>query len=70
MESSQVCWAAPVLEVDELRLPLSLWSVLRGEAPIQNIEANTVKLTLREEIKNCDQQEQKKSEQKPKQNPW
>ncbi|WP_415063802.1 hypothetical protein [Bdellovibrio sp.] len=54
MESSQTCWASPVLEVDELRLPLSLWSILRGGAPVKTIEADNVKILFREEFKNCD----------------
>lgn len=59
MESEQKCWAAPILEVDELRLPLSFWNVIRGQAPVQNIEANNVRLVLREDFKNCDSQEEK-----------
>lgn len=53
MESTQVCWGAPVLEIDELRLPVSFWNLLRAKAPIQDIEANTVSLRLREMIKDC-----------------
>lgn len=62
MESSQTCWAAPVLEVDELRLPISLIAILRGQAPVQTVEADNVILTLREALQNCDQKEQKKVE--------
>lgn len=62
MESEQKCWAAPILEVDELRLPLSFWNVIRGQAPVQNIEANNVRLVLREDFKNCDTQEEQVKE--------
>nr|WP_295900510.1 hypothetical protein [uncultured Bdellovibrio sp.] len=66
MESSQKCWAAPVLEVDELRLPISILNALRGGTPVQNIEANNVKLVLREDFKNCDaKEEEKKADNKP-----
>lgn len=54
MESSDQCWAAPVLEVNELRLPISFWNLVRGRGPIQKIEADTVHLTLREFLKSCD----------------
>ncbi|WP_413612230.1 hypothetical protein [Bdellovibrio sp. HCB-110] len=62
MESEQKCWASPILEVDELRLPLSFWNVIRGQAPVQNIEANNVRLVLREDFKNCDPQEEQSTE--------
>ncbi|WP_253696729.1 hypothetical protein [Bdellovibrio bacteriovorus] len=53
MESAKECWGAPVLEVDELRLPFSFLNVLRGRGPIKNIEANLVQLNLRNSIKDC-----------------
>ncbi|MGZ3775358.1 MAG: hypothetical protein ACXVCY_15505 [Pseudobdellovibrionaceae bacterium] len=53
MESQEECWAAPVLEVNELRLPVSLLNILRGRGPIQKIEADKVKITFREYLKNC-----------------
>lgn len=54
MESEQTCWGAPVLEIDELRLPVSLISLLRGQGAIRDIQANIVTLKLRKELKNCD----------------
>ncbi|MGZ3769610.1 MAG: hypothetical protein ACXVCP_18510 [Bdellovibrio sp.] len=53
MESPEECWAAPVLEVNELRLPLSITNLIRGHSPIQKIIADSVKLTLREKLKEC-----------------
>lgn len=53
MESNEECWASPLLEVNELRLPLSLWNIIRGRGAIQRIEADSVILTLRDYLKNC-----------------
>lgn len=53
MESENKCWASPVLEVDELRLPLSVWGLLRGGPRVRTIEANKVVLTLRETVQDC-----------------
>ncbi|MFS4460092.1 hypothetical protein [Bdellovibrio sp. HCB2-146] len=53
MESSQVCWMAPTLNIDELRLPLSVWGLITGRAPVESVEAQVVTLNLREEFKNC-----------------
>ncbi len=57
MESLQSCWMAPMLEIDELRLPLSFWGLVTGRAPVESIEANIVTLTMREEFKNCSETE-------------
>lgn len=53
MESENKCWAAPVLDVDELSLPLSMWRLLRHESPVLAIEANAVTLNLREALQDC-----------------
>lgn len=54
MESSQTCWASPVMEIDELRLPLSFLNLIQGKAPVRVVEANSVNLTLRDDFKDCD----------------
>lgn len=53
MESEQKCWGAPVLEVDELTLPLSFWSLISGGPPVKHLEANKVQLRIREVVSNC-----------------
>lgn len=53
MESDQLCWGAPLLEIDQLRLPVSLISALRGQGAIRDIQANIVNLTLRKDLQNC-----------------
>lgn len=53
MESELKCWGAPILDVDELRLPISIIGLLRGHGPIPTIEVNTLKLVLREDIEDC-----------------
>lgn len=54
MESSQECLGAPVVTVDELSLPISMWNLLQGKAPVRRVEGNNVHLTLREDPKSCD----------------
>ncbi len=56
MESSQLCWMAPRLEIDELRMPLSTWGLITGRAPVESIEANILTLTVREKYQNCGDQ--------------
>lgn len=58
MESEKACWGAPILEIDELRLPVSLVSAIRGQGAIRDIQANIVSLNVRQEVKNCDDDEQ------------
>ncbi len=53
MESLKKCWGAPILEVDELRLPLSLVGILNNRKPVRAIDANQVLLTLREDFSDC-----------------
>lgn len=60
MESDQACWGAPVLQIDELRLPVSLLSLMRGQGAIRDIQAGIVSLHLRQDIKNCEQSESAK----------
>lgn len=56
MESEQKCWGAPILEVDELRLPVSLTSLLRGRSPLRRIDANAMVINFREDIEKCDEE--------------
>lgn len=55
MESDQKCWGAPVLEVDELRLPVSLTSIFYGRSPLRRIDANAVVLNFREDVEKCEE---------------
>jgi hypothetical protein len=54
MESSNACWMTPSLMADEIRLPLSLWALVRGENPVTEVGAGQVRVELRSEYKNCD----------------
>lgn len=58
MESTQACWMAPILEIDELRLPVSFWGIVTGTSLVKKIEADNVQLTLRGNLKDCNQAEQ------------
>jgi hypothetical protein len=54
MESTNDCWMQPQLMADEIRLPLSFWSMIEGANPITQVEAGQVELRLRSEYKNCE----------------
>lgn len=58
MQSNKTCWGAPLLSVDELRLPISMTSLIRGRAPIRSVEANNVHLLLREDVTSCETPEE------------
>ncbi len=53
MDSKQECWMSPSLDVDQLRLPISFLSLLKGHGGIQEVQADNVRLTLRSDYKNC-----------------
>lgn len=53
MDSSQECWMRPLLETNQIRLPLSVWGMLSGGSVIREIEADQVKLTLRGIERKC-----------------
>lgn len=59
MESTRKCWGAPILEVDEVRLPLSLVGLLNNRKPVRAVDANQVLLTLREDFSDCAIEEKK-----------
>ncbi|MBC7371758.1 MAG: hypothetical protein H7326_09340 [Bdellovibrionaceae bacterium] len=54
MESMNECWMSPQLIADEIRLPLSLWSLVQGENPIRQVEGGKVDFYLRSRYKNCE----------------
>lgn len=53
MDSKQECWMSPALDIDQIRLPISFISLLRGHGGIQEVQADNVRLTLRSDYKNC-----------------
>lgn len=58
LESNQACWMAPLLTIDELRLPISIWGVLTGTSVIQKVETDNVVLTLRGNLKDCEKKDE------------
>lgn len=61
MEGGNPCWMSPRLYADEIRLPVSLWSLLTGGDPFKRIEANEVEIRLTEERRNCEGLEPRES---------
>ncbi len=53
ISSEENCWMRPHLEVDELKLPISVLHLLKGEIYIHQIIANDVGLTLRTALSEC-----------------
>ncbi|WP_413293621.1 hypothetical protein ACLSU7_00815 [Bdellovibrio sp. HCB185ZH] len=58
MESDLACWMSPVLEIDEMRLPVSVWGLITKESPIKTIDADNIQLTLRGTIDACEKEKQ------------
>lgn len=53
VESDELCWMGPLLEVDELKLPVDLWHLVRGEIHVHEAVAGEVSLSLRNELAKC-----------------
>lgn len=53
VESDELCWLSPVATVDQLRLPLNLWKLLRGEVEITEVKLGQVNLQLRTTPEAC-----------------
>ncbi len=53
IESSKSCWLSPLVEVSEIRLPLSMKHLLRGQILIHEVLADEVNLSLRTEQSPC-----------------
>ncbi len=54
IELTTGCHFSPVLEVDQIRLPLSFWHLLQGKIFIHEILANQIDLSLRTDQWSCD----------------
>jgi len=63
ISSEESCWMRPQLEVDELKLPLSFFHLLKGEIYIHQIKAGDVGLSLRSSLSNCSQRKPAQAEQ-------
>jgi hypothetical protein len=61
MRSESSCWMKPTLDIDELELPLSLWSYLTLGNPVTRIEAQTVRLRLAGEKRDCSEKAKKEN---------
>lgn len=57
VQSEELCWLSPVAVVDELRLPLNLWKLLRGEVEITEVKLGDVNLQLRTTPEACREQQ-------------
>ena len=51
--SSKTCWLTPLAEINEIRLPLSMRHLFRGQILIHEVLADEVNLSLREAYKDC-----------------
>lgn len=47
LEISDPCWMSPTLELLDLKLPVNLWALLRGEFIVQNAYINELKVVYR-----------------------
>jgi len=53
ISSEEGCWMRPHLEVDEMKLPMSFFQLIRGRIHIHQILAGDVALTLRAPLSEC-----------------
>lgn len=58
MSSSNPCWGAPSIKIDELRLPLSLRGLFTGGSVVEVIHADHIDLHLRTDPIKCSDQSQ------------
>ncbi|GIL17421.1 MAG: hypothetical protein BroJett040_11720 [Oligoflexia bacterium] len=57
MESPQKCFMSPVIEVNQIKLPLSFRNLLAGEIYIHEVYADQMSLSIRSEYVNCSSNE-------------
>lgn len=53
MSSSNPCWGAPLVKVDELRLPISIKGLFSGESVVEVIRADHIDLHFRADPRTC-----------------
>ncbi len=53
IESEKSCWFTPLAEIHQIRLPLSLKHLLKGQILIHEVIADEINLSLRSELKPC-----------------
>lgn len=58
MSSSNPCWGAPIVKIDELRLPLSLKGLFTGGSVVEVIHADHIDLHLRTDLFKCSDESQ------------
>jgi hypothetical protein len=54
LEATKSCWMKPLAEINEIRLPLSMRHLLRGQILIHEVLAGEVNLSLRESYADCE----------------
>jgi|GEM_PF-2315417 len=54
ISSSNVCWLAPQIEINEIRLPLSWSQLFFGKIDVHELQADEVDLSLRNAPDDCD----------------
>ena len=52
-ESGENCWLRPVMEVDEIKLPIDFFKLFRGQIFVHEILAGEVSLSLRSDLSLC-----------------
>ena len=52
-ESEQVCWFSPLVQIDQIRLPISIWSLLKGEPQVSRLISKNVSVKLRKSREEC-----------------
>jgi hypothetical protein len=53
LESDEVCWMRPSIEIDEVKLPLNIFRFFRGDIYIHEVLANEVSVSIRSDLSKC-----------------
>jgi hypothetical protein len=62
IEANKECWLSPFAEINEMRLPLSFISLLKGQVRVSQVEADYVNVMLRGRLSDCHKEKKDESQ--------
>lgn len=52
-KSTETCWGLPEGQIDELRLPLNLWHMLKGQVEVTEVKIGSISVKVGDQWKSC-----------------
>lgn len=52
-KSTETCWGLPEGQIDELRLPLNLWHMLKGQVEVTEVKIGSINMKIGDQWKSC-----------------